>query len=266
MIKILNYIIEIRDAIVLIICILLSFLLMITTDNASGASFRNIALSSIGYIGKTIYQIESYFNLSEENTTLRQQNANLAYENMQLQDALLENLRLRKLLGFREKTQLKLTTAEIIGHNPHDIVSGLLLNAGKEMGIQKSAAVLTADGLVGKIISADDDYSICQILLDANIRVSAGIQRNRELGIIAWDGSNQLKFLYIAKTIKVHVGDVIITSGMSRIFPENIKIGVVVNISMENEGMFQEILVQPSVAFSKLEEVQVQIKGVLIAP
>lgn len=266
MIKILNYIIEIRDAIVLIICILLSFLLMITTDNASGAPFRNIALSSIGYLGKTIYQIESYFNLSEENRILRQQNAKLAYENMQLQDALLENLRLRKLLGFREKTQLKLTAAEIIGHNPHDIVSGLLLNAGKEMGIQKSAAVLTADGLVGKIISADDDYSICQILLDANSRVSAGIQRNRELGIIAWDGSNQLKLLYIAKTIKVHVGDVIITSGMSRIFPENIKIGVVVDISLENEGMFQEILVQPSVAFSKLEEVQVQIKGVSIAP
>ncbi len=266
MIKILNYIIEIRDAIVLIICVLLSFLLMITTDNASGAPFRNIALSSIGYLGKTIYQIESYFNLSEENRILRQQNAKLAYENMQLQDALLENLRLRKLLGFREKTQLKLTAAEIIGHNPHDIVSGLLLNAGKEMGIQKSAAVLTADGLVGKIISADDNFSVCQILLDANSRVSAGIQRNRELGIIAWDGGNQLKLLYIAKTIKVHVGDVIITSGMSRIFPENIKIGVVVDISLENEGMFQEILVQPSVAFSKLEEVQVQIKGVLIAP
>ena len=234
---------------------------MITTDNSSGTPFRSIALNSIGFLGKTIYQAESYFNLSEENKILRQQNSNLAYENMQLQDALLENLRLRKLLGFRQKTKLNLITAEIIGQNPHDIVSGLLLNAGRDLGIQESAAVLTADGLVGKIISADDNYSVCQILLDANSRVSAKIQRNRELGIIAWDGGTQLKLLYIAKTINVYVGDVIITSGMSRIFPENIKIGVVIDISLENEGMFQEIMVQPSVAFSRLEEVQVQIKG-----
>lgn len=210
--------------------------------------------------------MESYFNLNQENSLLRRQNANLAYENMQLQDALLENIRLRKLLGFREKTNLNLITAEIIGQNPHDIVSGFILNAGRDLGIHKSSAVLTADGLVGKIISSDVNYSICQILLDANSRVSAKIQRNRELGIIAWDGGNQLKLLYIAKTIKVYVGDVIVTSGMSRIFPENIKIGVVVDFSLENEGMFQEIMVQPSVSFSNLEEVQVQIKENINAP
>jgi rod shape-determining protein MreC len=200
--------------------------------------------------------------LTEENKVLRRQNTDLAYQNMQLQDALLENLRLRKLLGFREKSQLQLTAAEVIGQNPHDIVNGLLLNAGRERGIQKSAAVLTADGLVGKIINSDNNFSVCQILFDPNSRVSAKIQRNREFGVIAWDGGNQLKLLYIAKTIKVHVGDVIITSGMSQIFPEHIKIGVVIDVSIESKGMFQDILVQPSVNFNRLEEVQIQIEGV----
>jgi rod shape-determining protein MreC len=185
---------------------------------------------------------------------------------MQAQDALLENIRLRKLLGFREKSQLQLTAAEVIGQNPHDIVNGLLLNAGSEGGIQKSAAVLTADGLVGKIINSENNFSVCQILFDPNSRVSAKIQRNREFGVIAWDGGNQLKLLYIAKTIKVHMGDVIVTSGMSQIFPENIKIGVVVDVSLEGKGMFQEILVQPSVSFNRLEEVQVQIEGTVNGP
>ena len=261
MIRLLNFIIEIRDAFVLVLCILLSFLLMITTDTDSGGPFRSVAMNSVGYFGQIIYRAQAYFDLSEENKTLRHENTNLAYENMQLQDALLENIRLRKLLGFREKSQLQLTAAEVIGQNPHDIVNGLLLNAGVERGIRRSAAVLTADGLVGKIINSDNNFSVCQILFDPTSRVSAKIQRNREFGIISWDGGNQLKLLYLAKTIKVYVGDVIVTSGMSQIFPENIKIGVVVEVSLENKGMFQDILVQPSVNFNRLEEVQIQIEG-----
>jgi rod shape-determining protein MreC len=259
-IKILNYIIEIRDAFVLILCILLSLFLMITTDTAQGTSFRSVALDLVGSVGRYIYQIQSYLNLTEENNALRIENADLAYKNMQLQDALLENIRLRKLLGFSEKSQLHLTAAEVIGENPHGIINGFLLNAGSEQGIYQSAAVVTADGLVGRITNVDKGHSICQILLDPSSRVSAKIQRSRELGIIAWDGGKNLKLMYIAKTIKVHVGDVIVTSGMSQIFPENIKIGVVVDVSMDQKGMFQEILVQPSVNFNRLEEVQVQVK------
>ena len=261
MIRLLNFIIEIRDAFILVLCILLSFLLMITTDTDSGGPFRSVAMNSVGYFGQIIYRAQVYFDLSEENKILRRENTDLAYKNMQLQDALLENLRLRKLLGYREKSQLQLTAAEVIGQNPHDIVNGLLLNAGLERGIQRSAAVLTADGLVGKIVNSDNNFSICQILFDPNSRVSAKIQRNREFGIISWDGGNQLKLLYVAKTIKVYVGDVVVTSGMSQIFPQNIKIGVVVDVSLENKGMFQDILVQPSVNFNRLEEVQIQIEG-----
>jgi rod shape-determining protein MreC len=234
---------------------------MITTDQDTGGPFRSIAFNSVGWFGQAIYRVQSYLSLRENNNLLRGENAKLAHDNMQLQDALLENLRLRKLLGFREQSKLNLTAAEIIGENPHNIVNSLLLNAGKDRGIQKSAAVLTADGLVGKIISAEADRSICQILFDPNSRVSAIIQRIREKGIVSWDGGNLLKMMYIAKTIKVHTGDVVVTSGMSRIFPENIKVGVVIEISTENEGMFQEILVQPSVNFNRLEEVQVQVSG-----
>jgi rod shape-determining protein MreC len=235
---------------------------MITTDKDQSGSFRGVALDLVGEVGQYIYYVQSYFNLSEENKLLRNQNAELAYKYLQVQDALLENIRLRKLLGFREKSQLHLTAAEVIGTNPHDIVSGYLLNAGSEHGIYLSAPVVTAEGLVGKIVNVNNNHSICQILLDPSNRVSAKIQRNRELGIIAWDGGNNLKLLYITKTIKVYTGDVIITSGMSQIFPENIKIGVVVQVSLDKKGLFQEILVQPAVNFNRLEEVQVQVKEI----
>jgi rod shape-determining protein MreC len=108
---------------------------------------------------------------------------------------------------------------------------------------------------VGKIVRVDDNHSICQILLDRNAKVSAKIQRNRELGIVAWDGGNLLNMQYIAKTIVVQRGDVVVTSGYSQIFPENIKIGVISDVSLEVEGLFQNISIQPAVNFTQLEEV-----------
>jgi cell shape-determining protein MreC len=71
---------------------------MITTDKDAGGPFRSIAMNSVGYFGQVIYQVQSYFDLTEENKVLRRQNTDLAYQNMQLQDALLENLRLMILL------------------------------------------------------------------------------------------------------------------------------------------------------------------------
>ena len=259
MFRLLNFIIELRDVVALVLAIFISLLLIISTDQDSGGAFRTIALESVGWIGQSVYRIESYFDLREEIKDLRRQNAVLAYENLQLQDALLENLRLRKLLDFKEKSQLNLATAEIIGQNPQDVLNGLILNAGSSSGIGRLAAVFTADGLVGKIVKVDKDYSICQILLSPNSRISAIVQRNRERGVISWDGGNLLEMLYIAKTIKIHVGDVILTSGMSQIFPENIKIGVVIDVILDKEGMFQKILVQPAVDFNRLEEVQIKI-------
>jgi rod shape-determining protein MreC len=256
-IKLLNFFIELRDAIIFVLCLLLSLLLIVITDSDPVSPFRNVAYQAVGSIGGTIFKIGSYFRLDEEISQLRQENAELAVKNTQLEDALLENLRLRKLLGFKEKSNFELIAAEVIGQNPHSVFNGLILNQGSESGIVKDDAVLTADGLVGKIAISEDSHAICQILLDRNTRVSARIQRNREQGIISWDGGAGLNLRFISKTIEVLPGDVVITSGFSQIYPPDIKIGVVTNVSKQTDDMFQEISVMAAVNFHKLEEVQI---------
>ena len=72
----------------------------------------------------------------------------------------------------------------------------------------------------------------------------------------------QLQLLYIAKTIKVLIGDVIVTSGYSQIYPENIKIGVVIDVSENTDDLFQQILVKPSVNFNQVEEAFI-VKGTI---
>jgi rod shape-determining protein MreC len=254
-IRIFNYIVDIREAVVFGLCILFSFILMLTDNNDPVWPIRRLTINTIGRLGAYVYKIGAYFDLREENEELREKNTQLAFLNIQLQDALLENFRLKKLLEFKERTTFKLIPAEIIGQNPNEILNGYILNEGSKSGIEISDAVLAADGLVGKIVKVDPNFSITQILIDQNSRISARIQRNRELGIISWDGGVNLKLLYIAKTIEIFKGDVIITSGYSGIFPENIKIGVVIHVSTKTGNMFHDIIVQPTVNFSGLEEV-----------
>jgi rod shape-determining protein MreC len=121
--------------------------------------------------------------------------------------------------------------------------------------IRKNNAVITANGLVGKIIKVSNHYAICQILLDPNCKVSVHIQRNRELGIVSWDGAKHLLLENIPNTIEVRKGDVLLTSGMSRIYPPNIKVGVVISVRINEDAPFQTIHVKPAVPFNRIEEV-----------
>lgn len=255
-----KFFLQIRDIFVLAICILCSLLLLIFNEQDPERHFRTIAYNTVGRVGNMLQETGAYFRLTEKVKNLNKQNTELSYHNSQLQDALLENIRLRKLLEFKESNTFNLIPAEVIGQNPINILNGFLLNQGINKNIEKDDAILTDAGLVGKIVDVGQDFSSCQILLDRNCRVSSKIQRSRELGIIAWGGGSQLKLLYIAKTIKVLIGDVIITSGYSQIYPENIKIGVVIDVSMDTDDLFQDITVKPMVNFNRIEEVFI-VKG-----
>ena len=126
MFRLLNFIIEIRDAITLVICILLSFLLIVISDYDPAGPFRSIALNSIGSIGEYVFNVGSYFRLKDQISQLRLENSELAYKNLQMQDALLENIRLRRLLEFKERSNFYLIAAKVVGQNPHGIINGFI--------------------------------------------------------------------------------------------------------------------------------------------
>jgi rod shape-determining protein MreC len=182
-------------------------------------------------------------------------NTELAIQNSNLQDALLENRRLRKLLDFKYDVQYSLIPAKVIGFSPHDFVSGLLISTGDINKVQENSAVMTAEGLVGKIVKRSGNHAICQILMDPNCKVSVRIQRNRELGLVSWGGGSFLRLNHISNTIKVQKGDVLLTSGFSQVYPPGIKVGIITEFEINHSELFQEIIVKPAVNFNRLEEV-----------
>ncbi|MCB0281971.1 MAG: rod shape-determining protein MreC [Calditrichaeota bacterium] len=234
---------------------ILSFIFITSSDSKIVEGLRSSSLNIFGFIQENATAAGSYVNLRDENTRLRKENTALSYENFRLQDALLENIRLRRLLQFKYKVNYELIPAKVISYSPQDLVTGLILSSEEIHKAKKNAAVMTSEGLVGKIVKVTNDYAICQILFDPNSRVSAKVQRNRELGMIKWDGGNGLLLDHIPNTISILKGDVIFTSGFSKIYPADIKIGIVSNVKINNQNLFQEVYVTPEVNFNRLEEV-----------
>jgi rod shape-determining protein MreC len=251
---ILQFLSRFRDSLTLLVYLVLSFLMIISSDAKIVEGLRSTTLFSIGIVGEFTDSISAYLSLREANHKLTEENTRLAYENFQLQDALLENIRLRKLIQFKYKTQYDFIPAKVIGYSPIDIVTGILLSSEDIGEVTKNSAVMTSDGLVGKIVKLSGNSAICQILLDPNNRVSVRVQRNRELGMIAWDGGNGLFLEYIPNTVEIRPGDVLFTSGYSQIYPPNIKVGTVIQAEINTEQLFQTIQVKPSVNFNTLEE------------
>ncbi len=251
----LQFLSHFRQALLLWFYIVLSFLLMLSSESRVAEGLRSTSLNMIGTLDEMVSSIGDYLYLSEVNRALRKENTRLAYENFQLQDALLENIRLRKILQFSYSVDYDLLPAKVVGFSPQSQITGLLLSSDNMRSIKKNSAVMTADGLVGKIVKLSGRFAIAQILFDANIRVSARVQRNRELGLIRWDGAKGLLLDQVANTVRIEVGDVIYTSGMSQIYPPNIKIGVVSEVREQENVLFQRIRVIPSVNFDALDEV-----------
>jgi rod shape-determining protein MreC len=114
--------------------------------------------------------------------------------------------------------------------------------------------VITDKGLVGKIIATSSNYSVAQILLNKDLKISSKDQRSRVDGIIGWDGDKKVFMKNVAKSADVLTGDIIITSEYSNNFPPGIPVGFVTGVGTV-DNLFKKIEVETFVNFEILEEV-----------
>ncbi|MFH1577895.1 MAG: rod shape-determining protein MreC [Candidatus Omnitrophota bacterium] len=169
----------------------------------------------------------------------------------------LENIRLRKLLDFKEKSAYPLTPANVVGYDPSNLSSIIIIDKGKKQGVKPGLAVIVNEGLVGRIIDAGDLTSKVLLIDDINSGVAAFIQRNRQKGLISGSLGGRIILHYLPPEADIEVGDLVITSGLGGLYPKGILIGRVAKI--QEGGSHPEILavVAPSANLTKLEEVLV---------
>jgi rod shape-determining protein MreC len=216
-------------------------------------------IESIFYYSKkwTLNTYESYINLRDTKKNideLKQENMQLKSELNILQTASLENERLRKLLDFKNKSQFKLLSCEIIQSDPSFLYKNVRINRGKEDGVQFGMGVLTAEGVIGVVIRVYSSYSDVLLLTDPNSNMDVLVARNRRRGVLQGGLSSAMQFKYFERGNNLLIGDEIVTSGLTGAFPSGIQIGKVVSIHSSVDNVTQVVEVEPAVDFSDFKE------------
>ena len=198
----------------------------------------------------------------DDNTRLRDRVRVLETELQQRQQLAAEAARLREVLGLRQILPLETVVAEVTSLVGMPSFRTIVLNKGLEDGVALDAPVLSPTGVVGRVIAVGPRAAKVQILLDRDAGVGVLIERTRVTGVVSGQvsfddaGTTALVMKYVSTLADVAVGDVVVTSGLDRLFPKGLVVGRVSSV-LPGSGLFREILVAPSAQFDRLEEVLV---------
>jgi rod shape-determining protein MreC len=192
-----------------------------------------------------------------ENSQLRERLTALQIEADALRGERLENVRLRKLLSLEERAPYNLVASIVVGRSLDRLGGSLTIDKGIADGVEPGRAILTPDGLVGRVERATKHQARVLTLLHHDCAVAARVERSRIDGVLDWEFGMQpvLNLRYISSQEDVRVGDRVVTSGLGSIFPAGIRIGTISRVGIEPNGLMKEISVRPAVDFRSVEEV-----------
>ncbi len=195
-------------------------------------------------------------NVRAENRRLRAENQRLRVEALRVSETDDENRRLRRLLALQERLPLATVSGEVIAREWGGWIRALTVNRGRGDNIARLAAVISPDGLIGRIVEVRPGASIIQVLTDPTSTVGAHVVRTRTPGIVEGDPRGRLRFKYMARAgAAIQVGDVLVTSGQGGLFPRGIPIGRVQAIDDRGSALFHYAVLTPAVDFARVDEV-----------
>ena len=235
---------RIRDWVLLLGLISISMIVMLTENLSIVRTLRASSLEITGRVESSLSWIGRYFHALEENELLREENIQLSSALARSREADIENIRLRRLVGFVDTVSYRLEPARIIEKEMTGPKNYFVLNKGTIHGVADGMGVLDERGVLGKIVEASENYSLVMSYLNMDFRVPAKIQPSQAQGIIRWEGlaRNELLLEHIIKTETVGPGDLVVTSGYSSVFPPGYPIGRV--LSVEPQVGKNQLLVQ----------------------
>ncbi len=248
------FIFQIKEYLVLTLAIIISLVLIFSNDNSQIRFLRGIAIGSFGTIQSGFSAIPNIFEIQNENKFLREANIKLSNEIANLKEAKLENIRLTKLLNLKKLNNFGVISGKIVNKSLIQIRNTITINIGENEGAKVNMPVITDDGLVGRIVATSNNYSIAQIILNKELKITVKCQRSRADGILNFDGFQALTVMNVPKSADVNVGDLFITSEYSNHFPAGIPVGTVIEAG-NLDNLFKKVVIKPAVNFETLEEV-----------
>lgn len=197
--------------------------------------------------------------LARENAVLKDRILDLSAQNKELLAAQSENIRLRQLLGFAQRSPRPLLAAQVIALKPNLHSDTLTLNRGSGAGVHPHSIVLAPNGaLVGQVLDVSPASCDVLMLTDSVSSVGALVHNHTPrgpIGLCQGDGQGHLQVTYLRSDALLHLGDAVTTSGLGGVFPKALPIGAIASLAVDKTRSLQTASLRPAADYDHLEEV-----------
>jgi rod shape-determining protein MreC len=196
-----------------------------------------------------------------ENRQLKDQIEQMRLEQVRLAEDAAQARRLQTLLAFKEQFISRTVAAQVIGASGSDQSRIVYIDKGEDDGIKRDMAVMTADGIVGKVLQVYKNPRVSQVLLinDQSSGVGAMLEKTRLQGVLRGAANGEVVLERVMSDEQVPVGETVLTSGGDQIFPKGLPVGTVTAVG-NGKDLFLSIKIRPAANLSKLEEVLVLVE------
>ena len=205
----------------------------------------------------------NYFYLRgvrQENYELKQRIEHLRLEQVRLNEDAEQARRLQALLGFKEQFISQTVPAQVIGSSGSEQSRSIYIDKGSHDGVKQDMAVITADGVIGKVLRVFVTTSQVLLIDDQTSGVGAILEKSRLQGVLRGTPAGEIVLERVAADETVQPGEKVLTSGGDQIFPKGLPVGTVTKVST-GADLFLNVRVKPAANLSKLEEVLVITKN-----
>ena len=215
------------------------------------------------FVSRTVLSVRELANLRREHADLLRQLDRYAELERNNAEIYQENRRLKEQLDFSETLRYRRIPAQIIGRDPDNLYSAVVINKGSYSGVSNNMPIVAwqngTQALVGKVVQTGVFESLVMPVFDINSQVASRFSVSRFEGIVEGQGSSEtpllMRFVPRRARDEINIGDIIITSGMGGIYPAGINIGRVGSVNILEYETTLEVDVIPMIDFSRLEYV-----------
>ncbi len=191
-----------------------------------------------------------------ENRQLKDQIEQMRLEQVRLSEDAAQAHRLQSLLAFKEQFIANTVAAQVIGSSGSDLSRSIYIDKGSNDGIAQDMAVITAGGIVGKVLRVYPSTSLVLMINDQSSGVGVLLEKSRLQGVLRGTPNGELILERVMSDETVNPGETVLSSGGDQIFPKGLPVGTVGKVSPGKE-MFLNIKVKSAADLSRLEEVLV---------
>lgn len=255
--NLLQFLTRYSNFLIFIILEVVAFILIVTTHGYQQSAVCSSANNLVAGIQAVNTTIGDYFHL-------RSENEQLAEENAQLKTQLMEQANKAEFAIERDSQyvyshlDMEYIPAKVIGLSTNKQHNYLTINKGARDGIAEDMGVVCHNGVVGIVSAVGEKYALVVPLIHTQMNVSCELKKNHYAGGTQWNGRDYryVQFTDISRHIAVNIGDTVVTSGLTPVFPEGIMIGVVSNTELSDGDNYHRTTLLLSTDYKALKYVQ----------